>query len=151
MKSKKISIRTCGLMAGLGLILIWVSAGSAYDHYAELYFDPRLSARSLGAGALQGTQEGGDAIFGNIAGLQTLRHTDVKVNLGVFPEGGLTSTFSYAQPLLGIGKFGMGISLLMPDGTPDSDEASTFLGMREQALLLGFSRAIMPGFFTGVR
>ncbi len=151
MKSKKISVRALRLLAGLGLILIWVSSGGAYDHYADLYFNPRLSAGSLGAGALQGTQEGADAIFGNVANLQVLRHTDVKMGLGIFPQGGLATTFSYAQPLPGIGKFGLGISLLMPAGETDSDEFATSLAMREQAVLLGYSHAIMPGFFAGLR
>ncbi len=151
MKLKKISDGACRLLAGLGLILICFSAGHAYDHYADLYFNPRLSAGSLGAGALQGAQEGADAIFGNAANLQTLRHTDIKADLGMFPKGGVASAFSYVQPLMGVGKFGLGISLLMPAGETDWDEASTALPMREQAVLLGFSRAINPGFFAGVR
>ncbi|MCK5242608.1 hypothetical protein KAR34_09170 [bacterium] len=140
-------------LVGLGMILLCVSKGLAYDEYCDLRFDPRISARYLGMGAQSGWQTGAEAVFGNPANLAVLRNMELSSGVGMFADNSLIGTFAYGQPIPEIGKFGLGFSMLYPNSEEVlADDSLDKLNTREQIFSLGYGRMIAPSWLqAGIR
>jgi hypothetical protein len=135
-----------------GCLLGMAEVGHAFDGYALERFDPRISTRAFGYGALAGVQEDAEAVTGNPANLATSRYMALGMDAGLFPDGSLAGAIRFAQPLPSLGKIGLGFSQIygLTDTPPATEALDSFFGT-EQAIHLAWALSITQGFSVGLK
>jgi len=126
-------------------------SGEANDLYADRYFDPRISAQSVGAGALGGSRMGAEALFGNPANLGSLRYSELVLGGGVLTEQGYTASAAFGQPLPGAGKIGVSLSHAEASEADSNLIDAEVRLSTEQSLALAYVYEIVSGFNLGLR
>lgn len=130
-----------------GSALFFPAFGLGAESKNFLSYNPRLSARAVGSGALEGWGLGVDGVLGNPARLAELRRMEFSAGAGQLPRGHASFAALYALPLPETGKFGLEILSLGPSSQDPDDPFSAL----EQELGAAYALPFFSGVDAGVR